>query len=360
MSDEPRPYLSSFEDRTGTIRWRFRRGTKSVYLKGQPGEPAFEAEYEALIAGAVPRKAEVHGLPGAAVPRSFRAAWRAAKQNPKWLRNTSETKARHEAIVEAFLSAPIAEGATLTWADVPMEDLKRRHINQILADRIETPHVGRHLLARIRQMVMAAMDEEWIDSDPTHRISWRPEYKGWRAWTMGEMAAYEERWPAGTTARLVYALALWQGHRRGDIAALRPEDVAGDLMRMRQQKTDKDMTLPIVASLREVLDATDMSGKTILQTAYKKPFSAKSLTGHMALWTKKAGLEPGCTIHGLRKTLGKLMAEGGASTRELMGALGHDDIAHAELYTREAEQARLAKQGIEAAVAVFSGKKRAV
>ena len=160
--------------------------------------------------------------------------------------------------------------------------------------------------------------------------------------------------------RAVYALALWQGHRRGDIAALRPEDVAGDLMRMRQQKTDKDMTLPIVASLREVLDATDMSGKTILQTAYKKPFSAKSLTGHMALWTKKAGLEPGCTIHGLRKTLGKLMAEGGASTRELMGALGHDDIAHAELYTREAEQARLAKQGIEAAVAVFSGKKRAV
>ena len=43
-------------------------------------------------------------------------------------------------------------------------------------------------------------------------------------------------------------------------------------------------------------------------------------------------------LHGLRKTLGKMLAEAGATTRELMAILGHDDIAHAELYTRDAEQ----------------------
>jgi site-specific recombinase XerD len=33
-----------------------------------------------------------------------------------------------------------------------------------------------------------------------------------------------------------------------------------------------------------------------------------------------------------------MLAEAGATTRELRAILGHDDIAHAELYSREAEQ----------------------
>jgi integrase len=322
-------------------------------MKGQPGEPAFEAAYEALIHTGRPREAEVVHLPEATVPRSFRAAWRIAQRDPGWLTNTAETRARHKVIVETFLAAKVSPEGDLVWGDALVEDLRRRHVKAILAERAATPHLARHLLARLRQMIVVALDEEWIEADPTHKVSWRPGYKGWRAWTSDELAAFEAKWPVGTTARLVYAIALWQGHRRGDIATLKPGDIAGDLTRMRQQKGDKAMTLPIVASLREVLDATDMTKETILTTTYGKPFSAKSLTGHMAVWTKKAGLPPGCTIHGLRKTLGKLIAEGGGSTRALMGALGHDDINHAELYSREAEQALLARQGIEAAERAF-------
>lgn len=354
----PRPYLSSFTDRHGILRWRFRRAGKSVYLAGQPGEPAFEAEYEGLLAGVAPMRAEVRPLPGATVPRSFRAAWRIAQKDPAWKRNTPETRARHGAIVEAFLTSPVAAGSDMVWADVPVADLRRRHVKEILSERVDTPHAARHLLTRIRQMIVAAMDEEWIEHDPTHKISWRPDYKGWRAWTDEERAAFEAKWPIGTTARLVYALAIWQGHRRSDIAALKPDDIAGDLVRLKQKKTGKVVALPVLSMLKEVFDATDMKGPTVLLTAYGKPFSAKSLTGHMALWTRKAGLPPGCTIHGLRKTLGKLMAEGGASTRELMDVLGHDDITHAELYSREAEQVRMARQGLDAALKVVKGGKR--
>ena len=42
----------------------------------------------------------------------------------------------------------------------------------------------------------------------------------------------------------------------------------------------------------------------------------------------------------------KLLSESGAMTRKLMAILGHDDIAHAELYTREAEQRKLASDGM--------------
>ncbi|AEW14776.1 integrase/recombinase [Brucella canis HSK A52141] len=85
-------------------------------------------------------------------------------------------------------------------------------------------------------------------------------------------------------------------------------------------------------------------------TAYGEPFSPKSLTGRMADWTPSAKLPKGFTLHGLRKTLGKILAEGGASTRQIMDTLGHDDIARAELYTREAEQARLATDGMSRVV----------
>lgn len=52
----------------------------------------------------------------------------------------------------------------------------------------------------------------------------------------------------------------------------------------------------------------------------------------------------------MRKTLGKRLAEGGASTRQLMEVLEHDDIEHAELYSREAEQIRLATEGMDKVV----------
>jgi integrase len=63
-------------------------------------------------------------------------------------------------------------------------------------------------------------------------------------------------------------------------------------------------------------------------------------------WARAAGIGRGATIHGLRKTLGKLLAESGATTREPMDILGHDAIAHAELYSREAEQRHLARAGM--------------
>jgi hypothetical protein len=40
------------------------------------------------------------------------------------------------------------------------------------------------------------------------------------------------------------------------------------------------------------------------------------------------------TARGVRKTLGKALAEHGATTRELMDVLGHEDIKHAELCSR--------------------------
>ena len=364
MSLHDYPHASSYLDRHKKERWRFRRAGKTISLPGKPGDPEFEAAYQAIIEGRPVQKATVKRLPTAAVPRSLRAAWRiVTTQTPEWKAMEPETQARQKKIAEAFLSSPVAEGQKVTWGEIPLDQLERRHVRMILAERSETPHAARHLLTILRKMIIVGLDEEWIRNDPTYRLKYRPAYKGWRAWTDEERAAFEKRWPIGTTPRLAYALALWLGNRRGDVAALRPDqrftgtrigpdgrEDRYDEFRFQQGKTGRALVLPVTPMLQEVLAAADLSGPTILMTAYGKPFSAKSLTGRMRDWTHSAGLPQGCTLHGLRKTLGKMLAESGATTRQIMDSLGHTDIAHAELYSREAEQERLARDAMASVV----------
>lgn len=377
---EPRfpdyPNVSAMRDRHGKLRWRFRKGSRQVYLSGEPHTDAFDASYRAAVAGLPqpakqpPRRtAEIVRIATSAKPESFRAAWRIyTKSSPDWKALKDISRVKQSAIAEEFLSEKVSEESPLVWADVPVADLRRRHVKKILADMAGTPFAAKHRLTVIRKMIEVALDEEWIEADPTHKIKYRPErIKGWRSWTDQERDLFEARWIVGTTPRLVYELAFWLGNRRGDIATLRwdqrgtwrdPLGETHDVFRIAQQKGGKEMILPITSSLAEVLRATPVRGATIVTTEYGQPFSEKSLTGRMADWTRSAKMQKGCTLHGLRKTLGRTLAESDATTRQLMEVLGHDDIEHAELYSREASQARLAVQGMQKVASFEAARKK--
>ncbi|MBN9035503.1 MAG: tyrosine-type recombinase/integrase [Rhizobiales bacterium] len=363
------PGLGSYLDRHGTRRWRYRHRGRTVSLPCGPGEPGFDEAYQAAVEGRPIRKAEITVHPHAAAPRSLAAAWRLVRQSAEWQVLDDLTRANTTRVAERFLLSPVIEGEPDLWSDMPVADVKRRHIKKILADRAATPHAAKNLLTLIRKLILAALDEEWIEADPTYRVKWRPAYVGFRAWTADEMAAFEARWAVGSTPRLVYALALWLGNRRSDLVRLRWDQLVerkllidGKIETLRgfqivQKKTGKVLFVPETPMLAEALAATVRRGETVVVTAYGEPFTAKSITGRMADWTHSAGLPKGCTLHGLRKTLGKLLAEGGASTRQLMDVLGHDDMEHAELYSREANQVLLAAAGMERVVTLVGKRK---
>jgi len=338
-----RPFLSDYKDRHGKTRWRFRRGKDERSIPGQPGEPAFEAAYEDALQGR-PAARVVHH-PKQALPRTLKAAWRlaTAANNLDWQRLGPSSKALYIARAERLLAMEVRPG--MLFADAPVIDLKRRHVKALLGSMSDTPHAAYDALVVLRKMILAALDEEWIEVDPTHRIKYRPETKGHRAWTDAERAAYEARWPLGTLARTAYACVLYGGPRRSDVARFEWADFEGDSFPHTQQKTGKRLMLPVLPALREALDAAPRLGKHILTTQSGEPRALGTLTNDFAAWTKSAGLK-GCTMHGLRKTLGKILAEEGATTRELMDVLGHESIQHAELYSREAEQERMARSGM--------------
>ena len=344
---EKYPHAGSYEDRHGKQRWRFRRAGKTIQLPGSPGQAEFGAAYRAALEGRPVQKAEVRRLPTAAAPDSLRAAWRILiADTPDWKALDPETQHSQTLIAERFLRSPVIEGEPLTFGDVAVADLQRKHIKAILAKRASTPHAAAHLLRIIRKLTGVALDQEWIEYDPTYRIKCRPAFKGWKAWSDESCAAFEKRWPLGTTPRTVYAIARYFGHRRSDVATVKWTDLEVAGGNVVQSKTGKALWIPMHPELAKVLEVTPRRSEYVVITQYGERFSAKGLGMRMQDWTKHAGLAPGHTLHGLRKKLGAMLAEAGATTRELMAILGHDDIAHAELYSREAEQRRLASEGM--------------
>lgn len=358
------PFVSPYKDRHGKERWRYRRNGKTRSLPGKPGDPKFEARYKALIEGRDDNPARVVSMPGASLPQTFGAAWRSVKQSAEWKAHEPATKAKNEKLADEFLLSRVVDDSPVLWRDIRVADMKRRHVKNLLSSYSETPHKAKHLLTTLRKMIYAALDEEWIEVDPTYKVKWRPQYEGWKAWSPDALKTFEKRWEIGTTPRLVYALALWLGNRRSDIATVDLGQIcertvlineeartvrgfAFQPTKGRKRRGERELFIPITPMLDECLKAIDRTEGPVVLTAYGEPFSAKSLTGRMADWTKASGLEPGHTLHGLRKTLGKMLAEGGASTRQIMDTLGHDDIEHAELYTRAAEQVRLSTEGMD-------------
>jgi site-specific recombinase XerC len=345
------PGAGSYLDRHGKRRWRYRRGKKTIQLPGEPGDSAFETAYMAAVEGRpAPKPAPVVRLPTLAVPHSLKAAWRLLRtDDPDWKALGPAIRDAQTRIAERFLTIPVVEGEMLTFGDVDVAHLKRKHIKSLLARKSDTPHAASHLLRVIRKLIGVALDQEWIENDPTYRLKYRPEYGGWKAWPSEMLDRFESRWPIGSTPRLVYSLALYFGHRRSDVTRVRPADFEAMATNVVQQKTGKALRIPMHPNLRDVLDAIpDLASREfVVMTQWGKPFSPKALGVRMQHWTKAAGIPPGHTLHGLRKTLGKALAEHGATTRELMDILGHDNIEHAELYSREAEQHLMASAAMD-------------
>ncbi|MGX9176668.1 tyrosine-type recombinase/integrase [Mesorhizobium sp. BHbdii] len=103
------------------------------------------------------------------------------------------------------------------------------------------------------------------------------------------------------------------------------------------------MFIPVVDKLAMALEPLDRSQRgTVLKSAYKRPFSEKSLTGMMQHWTRQAGIPDGYTLHGLRRTFGTYLAECNVQARAIMEAMGHSSMTVTNDYVREANKRRIA------------------
>lgn len=329
-------YVDGFQDRHGRWRYYFRRKGKRTTLPGEPGSPEFQAAYSALLAGPQPKTQAAFA---AGTFDALRVAYLASAEFQN-LRPTTQREARYA--LDAICLRPNKSGEGKV-GDNPVKMLERRHILEWRDGMAKKPGAANKMLRVLKTVLTWAVDRGYRNDNPAHGIK---EFKGgrWKSWTDDELVKFEERWPLGTVQRTAFALALYTGQRRADLAVMKWSHIAGDAIVVRQSKTGVDMTIPLHPELKKALAAVrPRSEKAILMGKFGEPLSVVYLGHLMADAIDKAELPQHCVLHGLRKSTARILAELGFKVGPVTG---HLTAKMEQEYARDASQKKMAKAAV--------------
>lgn len=214
----------------------------------------------------------------------------------------------------------VAMGAVLTFA----------------VDRGICPH---HVLLRARKLEGGHLPA-WPETLAKAAIGWRHREK----------------------LRRAVVLAYYTGLRRGDLVALRWDQRQGGYLVVQPLKTRRTrerrglgpLRIPEHPGLSAELDAWDAENRrsttpalTVLTRADGLPWTGVHLSQAMRQAVIAEKLPRGLNMHGFRKLSATRLAEAGATASEIAALHGWETLDHVELYTRSADQKRLADQAVQ-------------
>jgi site-specific recombinase XerD len=237
-----------------------------------------------------------------------------------------------------------------------------------LRDRRPTIEGANGRLKALRGLFAWAVNEKLMTRNPAKDVPYlKSKSTGFHTWTVEEVRKYEERHPIGTKARLALGLLLFTGQRRSDVANFgrqhirEPRHMPAELhalhpgrwLAFRQYKgrnrSPVDLMIPILPGLEEILAESPCGDLTFLVTVFGKGFTHAGFGNWFRDQCNEAGLRR-CSAHGVRKAGATIAAEQGATSHQLMAIFGWKKIAQAEVYTKAAQQKRMAAQGMAALI----------
>jgi len=138
---------------------------------------------------------------------------------------------------------------------------------------------------------------------------------------------------------------------RQNVRGAKPSEL-GDWIRYIPKKTVKKRRTvsqkPPLPALRNLIEkeCAEVAGEfTFLMTEQGKPFSEAGFGNWFRDRCDDAGLKQ-CTAHGLKKAGATIAAESGATDRQMMATFDWDSPRMAWVYTKAAEQKRLAGEAM--------------
>jgi integrase len=313
------------------LSFRIGKGPR-IRLPDNPASEEFRRAYAAAMAGETEMKPTIKkDAPGTigALITSFR--------------QTGQFKALSETSKVGYTSR--LETIRVEHGHRAVAGLTKDRINTFILDPLsDRPGAALDTIKKLRILIKHAIDKGWLKHDPSTGIK-RPKGKEIKAWSDAWLTAYERRWPIGTKQRTAYALMLNMGTARVDTHLLTWHQVDTDATYTRH-KTGVPVVMEVAEELQRALEATPRKHVTVINTEYGKPYTVDGFSRFMRDAISAAGLPLDCQPHGLRKTLGRLMADAECTAHEIMAALGHTTLAEAERYTREADRRRGGKRAV--------------
>jgi integrase len=335
-------WVQRFTDKeTGNTYYYFRKPrTKRVRLPGAPGTDEFMAAYQGAMR--VPHfdigeKRTKPGSVSAAIIAYYHAAFP---------RLSPASRTTYRGIAERFRKE---------HGDKQIATLTKQHIEHMLFKLANKPGAAVNFLKVLRGMMKVAVKLGFREDNPCHSItieSSRTAKVGFREWGEDEIAKFEAKHPIGTRARLALALLLYTGQRRGDVVRMGRQHESKSFLKVVQQKTKVELSIPIHPELRKIIDATTTSNMTYLLTQYDEPFTVAGFSNWFRDMCEEAGIF-GFPAHGLRKSACRRLANAGCSVHQIMSISGHKTMKEVERYTRGYDQERsavLAMQKVTAGI----------
>lgn len=291
----------------------------------------------------------------------YRYARHSRKATARASDSTAELIAAYQRSPEWIALAPATQQSYALYlrplfkvGHLPVQSWSRRDI-LTLRDAIRTASGNGAATSFVRAASVLfawAVDREWIEHSPVTKIK-RLTLGHLRAWTREEAATAEAGLP--TYLAHVVVLARYTGQRRGDLCTMGWSAYDGATIRLVQQKTRAPLVLAVHPALKAHLDAWPRVASTILTNARDRPWKPGDLTHAMPKALLQIGLSDDLNVHGLRKLAAAELADAGCSVHEIAAITGHRSLSMVQLYTRSADQERLASAAI-VRLANFRGK----
>lgn len=200
------------------------------------------------------------------------------------------------------------------------------------------PYGANHCLEQLRHMLELAREHSWIPSNPAYRVKRFPRRERSRFLSADEVSRFFTAVDSlmHQTARDFFRVLLFVGARRGNVAAMRWDEIDLEtgtwIVPDEKAKGKREMRLVLVPQAVEILKQRKNESEWV--------FPSRSKTGHYTwpqdAWEKvlrTAGLTD-VRMHDLRRTLASWQLATGASLTVIGQSLGHQNITSTAIYAR--------------------------
>lgn len=228
-----------------------RRGWPSRKFKSEFGTPEFWKEYSDILSG----KAE----PKRIVSRSFSALIAHYRKSPRYKNLKPRTALDYDKYLDFFLSI---------MGDANPARMQRKDVIRLRDANAEKVYFANYSLRVMRVLMEHCVDLGWRDNNPAKGVSELKTEKLQREpWPRELIDSYRAACPLESRERLVMELCVGTGQRIGDVLEMRWSDIQDGAVFVRQNKTNKELWVPILPELQVALDAAKRHSVFMLTNA---------------------------------------------------------------------------------------------
>lgn len=225
-----------------------RRGWPTKKIQNDFGSAAFWQEYAEILTGDIqqPRVST----------RSFDALVKSYHESPRYKRLKPRTALDYDKYL-AFFRERMGPANPVA--------MKRKDVIRLRDANAEKPYFANYSIRVLRVLMEHCIDLGWRDDNPVKGVSEiKTQTPGREPWPIELLAAYRAQCQIGTRERLVMELCVGTGQRIGDVLEMRWSDIQDGGVVVRQNKTGKELWVPILADLQAALNAASRHSVFIL------------------------------------------------------------------------------------------------